>query len=370
MHRHQPSSLLLLLLLLPWAALAEGQPLVVHFFDVGQGDAALILSPTGRSVLIDGGPPEAGEALAARVDELVEGPLDLVILTHPHLDHLGGLKRVLERVGARRFMDPGIDHPTVAYRKLLEAVGERVGEVRTPELDPRKPDAPVSIGLGEGVTLTILWPRRPVEPFLTRTRSDANSNSIVARLSHGSVHFLFTGDAEPDTEAHLLERGVELKATVLKVGHHGSRWASGRPFLAKVRPEVAVISVGASNEYGHPAPDTLRRLEAVGARVFRTDVDGEVRAVSDGKSLALSRAREPPPAARGEAPVEIPVEVRRRYPAPAGPSPYRYVAPRGTPHFHREDCRSVTRLPAAEKQVFSRRSEAAKDHRAAEDCNP
>src|SRR5688572_19927733 len=106
------------------APAAAGKPLTVYFFDVGQGDAALIVSPTGKTVLIDGGPPEAGEQLAHRLRQLVRAPLDLIILTHPHLDHLGSLKDAIQAVGARRFMDPGFDHPSVAYRNLLELVNK------------------------------------------------------------------------------------------------------------------------------------------------------------------------------------------------------------------------------------------------------
>ncbi|MCI0573117.1 MAG: MBL fold metallo-hydrolase [Myxococcaceae bacterium] len=273
-------------------------PLVVHFFDVGQGDAALILSPTGKSVLIDGGPPEAGEALARRVDALVDGPLDLVVLSHPHLDHLGGLTDVLERVGTRRFLDPGFDHPSEAYRDLLTFLADRGIEVRTPELAPQKPDEPVTVGLGGGASLTVLWPRRPVEPFLDTGRSDANANSIVARLTHGRVAVLFMGDAEKATEKHLLALGAPLKAQVLKVGHHGSKHASTKPFLARVQPEVAVISCGRGNEYGHPAKETLARLGSAGARVVRTDQVGEVRFTSDGERYTIT----PEPQARGSRP--------------------------------------------------------------------
>ncbi|MGZ3461027.1 MAG: ComEC/Rec2 family competence protein, partial [Archangium sp.] len=205
-----------------WAASSASKqapalkPLTVYFFDVGQGDSALIVSPTGKTVLIDGGPPEAADTLVPRVRELVQGPLDLVILTHPHLDHLGSLARVIQAVGARRYLDSGFDHPSEAYRKLLDVVGRKVGQVMTPTPNPDAPQSLLTIGLGEGASLTLLSPRSPQDPFLTHTRSDVNANSIVAKLTYGKTAFLFVGDSEPETEAYLLNRPIDLTATVLK----------------------------------------------------------------------------------------------------------------------------------------------------------
>ncbi|AKF86793.1 hypothetical protein MFUL124B02_33280 [Myxococcus fulvus 124B02] len=186
---------LLVLLLAALPGLAAGlpspltatsdKPLTVHFLDVGQGDAALVISPTGKTVLIDGGPPEARERLNKRLRELVNGPLDLVILTHPHLDHLGGLAQTLRTLGARRFMDPGFDHPSEAYRDLLDVVGDTVGQVMNPEPNPSSPNGLLTIGLGEGVSLSVLWPRAPKEPFLVGTRSDANSELHRREATYG-----------------------------------------------------------------------------------------------------------------------------------------------------------------------------------------
>jgi beta-lactamase superfamily II metal-dependent hydrolase len=345
---------LLAALLLAGTALAEPlPPLTVHFFDVGQGDAALVISPAGKTVLIDGGPPEAGAALARRLRTLVKGPLDLVILTHPHLDHLGGLPAAVRAVGARRYMDPGFDHPSRAYRNLLELMGDEVGQVLTPEPDPRRPEALVQVGLGEGVSLSILWPRVPQVPFLKRTRSDANSNSIIVRLTYGSTAMLLMGDAEQDTEERLLEDGRELSAALLKVAHHGGAYSSSAPFLQAVRPRYAVISCGKGNDYGHPSAKTLARLRAVGAQVLRTDRQGEVTAVSDGTRLTVSASRgaatAPPPA-----------------PAPAAS----YIGLKGSPVFHRADCPSLKQAKTKQRTVYPTREAAARERRPAKDCNP
>jgi beta-lactamase superfamily II metal-dependent hydrolase len=325
---------------------------------VGQGDAALIRSPAGRTVLVDGGPPQADDLLLRRLPALVQGPLDLVVLTHPHLDHLGGLPRVLQGVGARRFLDPGFEQPSESYRDLLALLARLKIPLRQPTLDPARPGQPVTIGLGEGASLTVLWPRRPVEPFLANTRSDANANSVVMRLTHGNVHVLFTGDAEPDTEERLLELGAPLRAQVLKVGHHGSRWASSAPFLAQVRPEVAVISAGRGNDYGHPTPEALERLRAVGARVLRTDLAGELRLESDGTRVRVEPVGPAPPAAPGGGTPQAPA------PAPG------YTAYRGGPVFHRADCRAAAKWTPAQREDFSRREDAARGRRPAKDCDP
>lgn len=378
--------------------------LTVYFLDVGQGDAALIVSPTGKTVLIDGGPPEAGTRLGARLRELVKQPLDLVILTHPHLDHLGGLRAALQAVGAKRFMDPGFDHPSEAYRDLLDFVGREVGQVMSPEPNPATPQALLTVGLGEGVALTVLWPRVPQEGFLTNTRSDANANSIVAKLTYGKTAFLFTGDSEPPTEELLLQKPLDLTATVLKVAHHGGKHSSTAAFLERVRPQAAVISCGVGNDYGHPSPEVLGRLRDVSARTFRTDQDGEVMAVSDGATVTLRSARgdarsvglsgtqpagnpvalgpiEPTPLRRSGRAVEKEPEPggsRTRTPAertaPASPdaseaSGQRYVSLKGSKVFHREDCSTLKRSKN-ERTVYSSRADALRERRPAEDCHP
>jgi beta-lactamase superfamily II metal-dependent hydrolase len=401
--------LVLLLASLPGLAAAPPapRPLTVYFFDVGQGDAALVVSPTGKTVLIDGGPPEAREHLVGRLRALVKEPLDLVILTHPHLDHLGGLTPALKAVGARRFMDPGFDHPSDAYRDLLDFVGGAAGQVMTPQPNPQAPRTLLTIGLGEGVSLTVLWPRAPQEPFLDNTRSDANSNSIVAKLTYGKTAFLFTGDAEPETEAALLQKPIDFTSTVLKVAHHGGRHSSTAAFLAAVKPKVAVISCSAGNDYGHPTAEALERLGTAGARVLRTDQHGEVVAVSDGTTVTVRSERgaaplvvpggvKPGPVAlgpivpnpprtrasgRGSGKEPEPATPAAGTAAPGSPADARVVPARGTAReerfvslkgskvFHREDCGTLKRS-RSERTVYPSRAAAVRERRPAEDCQP
>lgn len=262
-------------------AQAETAKLRVDFIDVGQGDAALVTSPAGKTVLIDGGPPEAGADLAAFIAARTKDPVDLVLLSHRHADHLGGLAAVIEKLGARMYMDAPFPHPSPLYAALLRVLGAKGIPVRAAT-------AGRAIDLGGGATLTLLG---PPDPVLRRTRSDVNSNSVVARLDYREMSVLFTGDAERPTERWLLAVGRTLRATVLKVAHHGSKHSSTAALLRAVAPRAAVVSAAAHNDYGHPAPATLARLAAAGARVWRTDRDGTITLETDGRSVEIRSSR-------------------------------------------------------------------------------
>ena len=266
------------LLLLVWAAPARARApgrLTVDFISVGQGDAALITSPAGKTVLIDGGPHESEDELLTFLRRRHVGPIDLVLLTHRHADHLGGLAAVVRAIGVRTFMDAPFPHPSPAYTALL-------GTLQAAHVLVRNAERGRTIDLGGGATLTLLG---PPEPEITGSRSDVNANSVVTRLDFDRVGVLFTGDAEAKTEDWLLRAGAPLRAQVLKVAHHGSRYSSTARFLRAVRPSVAVISVGERNDYGHPAERTIEALERLPARVYRTDRDGTITVESDGARI-------------------------------------------------------------------------------------
>lgn len=261
----------------------------ITFLDVGQGDGALLESSDGHAAMIDTGPPEA----TAHVREVLAShhvtTLDWVMFSHPHLDHIGGGLAVFDDVHVARVIDPAYPHAIATYDRLLARI-QQLGLTFTAARTG------ATIALGNGVRLDLLLPH---EPFLDRTRSDVNANSIVARLETGHVHVLFTGDAERPTEERLLaENTTSLAADVLKVAHHGSRFASSAAFLDAVHPRFAVISCGTANGYGHPHVATLRVLANRTVAFHRTDLEGDVTLDTDGANVTLHGTRPTDDAAR------------------------------------------------------------------------
>lgn len=271
---------------LPAPRSLAGEPtgeLRVDFIAVGQGDATLITSPTGKTVLIDGGPRESSAALVAYLKSRAVGPLDLIILTHRHADHLGGLAAVVKDRGALMFMDAPFPHPTALYATLIRTLAAQGVPVREATRGR-------VIDLGGEATLRLLT---PPDPVLRGTRSDVNSNSVMLRLDYHQASILFAADAEASTERWLLSAGAPLRARVLKVAHHGSQHSSTAAFLRAVAPQIAIISAGASNRYGHPEADAVDRLQTTGARVFRTDREGTITLRTDGTQIGIATAASP-----------------------------------------------------------------------------
>ncbi len=258
---------------------SQEQQLRVHVLDVGQGDSILIESPTGRRVLIDGGAD--GALLQRRLAEQLpwwSRRIDVMLLTHPSADHLIGLTETLRRYDVGFVVDPQLESDTVYGRQWAEALRERA------DLTVVRAERGTTLDLGGGARLELLHPP-PARPFDTATEHD--DNSVVAKLSYGDVSFLFTADIYSPGERFLLDSGVDLGATVLKVAHQGSRYSSSEEFLETVSPRVAIISAGEGNRFGHPHPETLERLGALPSppAVLRTDLHGTVTLATDGESL-------------------------------------------------------------------------------------
>lgn len=260
----------------PTSAPSRGNKLHVDFLDVGHGDAALITSPTGKTVLIDGGLEEASPGIVSFLRARNACPLDMILLTHRHADHLGGLVRVIESCGTRLYLDAPYPHESAIYAKLLRAIESRHVPVRQAERGR-------IVELGDGARLLLLGPPSPV---IEDADVGVNANSVVSRLDYGKGSVLFAADAEELEEKWLLGSGSELRASVLKIGHHGGGRSSTLMFLRAVAPIVAVISTG-SGDPKHPHPDTLARLAQIGARVFRTDLDGTTAVDLDGASVTV-----------------------------------------------------------------------------------
>ncbi|MDO8558321.1 MAG: ComEC/Rec2 family competence protein [bacterium] len=283
-HRFLLVFILFLGVVLLWKtdALVGSPGLRVHFFDVGQGDAEFFETPGGKQVLIDGGPRQDVIRRLAQTMPFWDHSIDLVILTHPQLDHLSGLVPVLERYHVGSIMLNAASYKLDAYAALLNVVGQK----NIPVVLAR---AGEKITFDSGITAKILSPKEIVAEELFK---EINESSIIVRLDYGKTSFLFTGDAGFPTEEDLVSRDAFLDVDVLKVGHHGSKYASGETFLRAVSPRVAVIEVGAKNTYGHPTPETLSRLAAIGATIFRTDKDATVTLETDGKTVSRLFAKD------------------------------------------------------------------------------
>ena len=265
-------ALLLLFLFLPACALAD---LEVHFLDVGQGDCTFIVCD-GEAMVIDGGPRGASAYVYSYIRErLSQGRIDYMISTHPHVDHVHGLASILNAAPVDLILTPVLEWNSKAFDKMLKYADAQ----GTPLVVPQEGDT-LQLG-GALVTILHCWPEAV-------DQGRTNDSSIVMRIDYGKTSFIITGDAEDWSEYMMIDSGMNLKADVLRVAHHGSNTASTLEFLQAVQPEYAVISVGKDNEYGHPHEAVLERLQEVGSTVLRTDELGTIVMVSDGKTVRVN----------------------------------------------------------------------------------
>jgi competence protein ComEC len=301
---------------LPWLRTRPPKPtgeLQVHVLDVGpiEGDSILIISPGGKSILIDAGDAGKGKVILEALKRYKIEKLDYFIATHPHPDHIGGADEVMNGIKVGTVIDNGVDLSTPAPPAPPTKKGARPKPTPTPTKKNRaktvtsffdeykeamekvgaqheKAEAGKKYDLGGGAYLTVL---APTEPFFTKDQmktggNDTNANSIVLRLDYGDFTMLFMGDAESQTEDRLLGKDIEqnsLKARIIKIAHHGSKYATSEHFLKRVQPEAAIISDGGWNRYGHPAQSVLDRLKAANAKVYRTDLQGEITITTKGR---------------------------------------------------------------------------------------
>jgi competence protein ComEC len=253
----------------------------VTFIDVGQGDAAWLNTPDGWDIVIDGGPQSCVPTLVSYLEGQGVTDIEVLILSHPHEDHVGGLVAVLETMDVDEALMSCQDYSSYVYQNflaLLDGNGIPCTCVRDGD----------TFAWGAYVSAVAT---NPPDPLMSGTGSDINNNSVVLRITYGSIDFLFTGDVESQAEAAILGRGPALEAEVLKVAHHGSDSSSTAAFLAEVGPEAAVISVGASNPYGHPSAQTLERLRSAGATGYRTNLHGAILVETDGTTYGVQPER-------------------------------------------------------------------------------
>ncbi len=306
---------LLFVLLLPVFVCAD---LTVACIDVGQGDAALIQCD-GHNMLIDAGTNASTEILLSYLDDIGVKTIDLVVGTHPHEDHIGGLDKAIERYDVKNVWMPRVQADTRTFEDVLLAIQSKGLKITAPT-----PGTTFVLG---GAAITALAPN-------SVSYSETNDYSIVLRIDYGSTSFLFTGDAEAASESEMLAAGADLHADVLKIGHHGSSSSTTDAFLDAVDPDYAIVSCGADNSYGHPHGETVSKLNAYGVRILRTDELGTITIRSDGEKISLSNFDRDDDAA------------------------ITYIGNKNSKKFHLSSCGS---LPAEKNQVFFNGREEAID---------
>jgi competence protein ComEC len=299
---------------LPWWRARPPKPageLKISVLDVGpiEGDSILIIAPGGKTALIDAGDAGKGKVVLDVLKRNKVEKLDYFIATHPHPDHIGGADELFKGIKVGTIVDNGVDmstpvpsptpmkkgakpSPTPAPRRtrtktITGFFDEYKDAMQKSGAQYQKAQVGQKIDLGGGAVLSVL---APSEPFFTADQlkaggNEPNANSIVLRLDYGDFSMLFMGDAEAQTEQRLLSKpDLELKATIIKVAHHGSKYATTHAFLEQVKPEAAIISTGGWNRYGHPAQETLDRLKNANVKLFRTDLQGEIMITTKGRA--------------------------------------------------------------------------------------
>jgi competence protein ComEC len=275
---------LLVVAILVWsvALTTPDDKLHVSFLNVGQGDAILIQTPNGQNILIDGGPdPQKINLELSKKLPFWDRTIDLVVCTQPQADHITGLVDVLQRYKVKQVLEPEseVSYNSSIYQEWCNLVEEK-------QIKKAIAQAGQQIDLGNGIKMEVL---NPPATLFKGTSADVDNNGAVLRLSWGEASFLFTADIREEAEFELIGQRANLKSTVLKVSHHGSKTSTTSQFLAAVDPEMTVISVGEDNPFGHPSPEVLERLiDRLGEdNVYRTDEDGTIEFITDGERLWL-----------------------------------------------------------------------------------
>lgn len=251
----------------------QDHKLEFYVFDVGQGDAMLIRTPNRIDILIDGGPDNSVVYKLGKYLPFYDRTIDLMILSHPHADHINGLIEVMKRYQVKHILTTGIVYASPQYRVWQEQISKNNITVQIIE-------SPRIISLDKDVYLNIIFPD---QSFLDKKIKNLNNASIVVQLIYGDTSVMLTGDLEE--EELLVNQNLDLKSDILKVGHHGSDNANDIEFLKNVNPTYATISAGTDNKFGHPHQQTLANLLQVGAQILRTDLLGDLIFESDGHNF-------------------------------------------------------------------------------------
>lgn len=293
-------TLLLILSCYPFLFAGQLGELKVAFLDVGQGDSILILSPSGKPLLIDGGNAGQEETIFKWLKKFgINDRIEIVILTHPVEDSVGGLIKVIDKYDVGNIFDPGMSFSTYLYERFLELIMTKQDELGASDAMESKladvlaqkmhyefynPHAGDILSWDPDVELVVLSPNR----LFHNTSSDANNNSLVIKLVYNNISFLFTGGIETEAEKYLAGQGSKINATFLKVPHHGAGTSCNPFFLNMVKPKESIIMVGANNKYGYPSSQTLERLQKIGSKIYRTDLNGTILVTTDGIKYTIT----------------------------------------------------------------------------------
>lgn len=311
----------------------------ILFLDVGQADSMLITCGDAH-MLVDGGNVADSSLVASVLQARDIDYLDYVVCTHAHEDHVGGLPGALHVAQAGTILAPVTAADNKPFTDFAEAAAAQGVAITVPE-----PDTTYALG---DAAVQVLGPRQDYD--------DPNDTSLVLMVTYGETRFLLTGDMESGAEKDLLEAGCDLQADLLKVGHHGSSTSTSYVFLNAVMPQYAVIQVGKDNDYGHPSDDVLSRLRDADAAVYRTDLQGDILAVSDGETITVTTAR-------NESIQTNPTEQTDE------DADYAYIGNTNSKKFHRPTCQS---LPAEQNRIYfpDRATAVAEGYDPCGNCNP
>ncbi|WP_242985956.1 ComEC/Rec2 family competence protein [Oceanobacillus zhaokaii] len=251
--------------------------LEVHFIDVGQGDSILIQTPTEKTILIDGGPPKAGKRVVDYLNKLGIKQIDLLIATHPDVDHIGGLKKVMKEVAVKQVIDSGKLHFTNTYASYA--------------LEIRKQGIPIKVAkINEPI---LLDPDVKIKVLNANSKNKTNNqSSLVLKVSYKEVDFLLMGDVEMEQEKTLLEKH-NLEAEIVKIAHHGSDTSTSYQFLHEVNPQIAILTYRIGNDYGHPVERVIDNLDRIDAQIYSTGVFGNLRILTNGEDYMIIPEKSP-----------------------------------------------------------------------------
>jgi len=336
--------------------LPEGSYFEIHFIDVGQADAELIICDD-HAMLVDGGYKSDSSLIYSYLKKENITELDYIICSHPHEDHVGGLAGALNYAKAKNALCPVDSYDSDGFNDFKKYLDNQGVEIT-------KPAVGESFSLGNS-TVSVLGPT---------INGSGNNNSLVLRVVYGQTSFLLTGDAEFEEEQYMLNSGQELSSTVLKVGHHGSDSSTSAQFLNAVMPQYAVISVGTDNAYGHPSQAVLDNFKQFNVDVFRTDLQGDVICSSNGQSVSFTVEKNKDADTLSTVYQD---PVLRVFPFDTQPENIEadnidYVLNTNTKKYHYPDCSSVNQMKDKNKEFYSgtREEIIAKGHSPCGNCRP